>query len=139
MLRHHGSEEKYVHQLIGDNNRLDTIQAAILLHKLKHLNSWNQSRRRIADHYISLLKNLNIKLPSCHHLNNHVYHLFVIECQERDNLINYLKDHGIATGIHYPIPLHLQKACSKLGYKENDFPVTEKSCKKILSLPFTQN
>lgn len=135
MLRNHGSEEKYVHQLIGDNNRLDTIQAAILLHKLKHLNSWNQSRRRIADHYISLLKNLNIKLPSCHHLNNHVYHLFVIECEKRDNLIHYLKDHGIATGIHYPIPLHLQKACSKLGYKENDFPITEKSCKKILSLP----
>jgi dTDP-4-amino-4,6-dideoxygalactose transaminase len=135
MLRNHGSESKYKHVLVGDNSRLETLQAGVLVQKLKRLDDWNTFRRNIAQRYSSALQKSNIKLPYCEEHNVHVYHLFVIQCEDRDNLQQFLGEKEIATGLHYPIPLHLQKACSYLGYQEGDFPACEASCKKILSLP----
>ena len=135
MLRNHGSVKKYEHKLVGDNSRLETLQAGILKQKLIRLNDWNESRRRIASQYSSELEAINIQLPYVSEHNDHVFHLFVIQCQNRDGLQKSLNEQSIATGLHYPIPLHLQKACSFLGYKEGDFPVCEAYCKRILSLP----
>ncbi|NME71288.1 DegT/DnrJ/EryC1/StrS family aminotransferase [Flammeovirga aprica] len=133
-LRNYGSAKKYFSDVSGCNSRLDEIQAGILNIKLKFLKDWNNERRTIASHYHQLLDD-RIKKQSITDNSISVYHLFTIECQQRDQLQDFLSSKGIDTQIHYPIPPHLQKACTILGYKEGDFPVTEKLSKILLSLP----
>ena len=139
LLRNHGRiTKKYEHEIEGYSSRLDNLQAAILRVKLRHLNKWNESRRGNAKKYNELLSNVDgIITPYEADYVKHVYHLYVIrvEKERRDKLREELKYKGVATGIHYPIPLHLQPAYSYLGYKEGDFPVTEECSQKILSLP----
>jgi dTDP-4-amino-4,6-dideoxygalactose transaminase len=135
MLRDHGRREKYEHLLQGFNYRIDTLQAAILRAKLAHLEEWNEARRRGAATYRDLLGDLDLVLPYEPEHVRAVYHLFVVRLQERDALREHLKDRGISTGIHYPIPLHLQPAYRHLGYKEGDFPITEECARQVLSLP----
>lgn len=135
MLRDHGSEVRYHHDLIGLNARPDEIQAVVLRAKLPHLEEWNSKRRKHAALYTSLLTDTMVKTPTVDFSNEPVFHLYVIQTPKRDELQTYLKEHGIFTGIHYPIPIHLQKACATLGYKQGDFPVTEEVTPRILSLP----
>jgi dTDP-4-amino-4,6-dideoxygalactose transaminase len=135
MLRDHGSEVRYHHDLIGLNARPDEIQAVVLRAKLPHLEEWNSKRRQHAALYTGLLTDTMVKTPTVDFSNEPVFHLYVIQTPKRDELQTYLKEHGIFTGIHYPIPIHLQKACATLGYKQGDFPVTEEVTPRILSLP----
>ena len=138
LLRNHGRiTKKYEHEIEGHSSRLDNLQAAILRVKLKYLNNWNDSRRDNAKKYNELLNNTaGIITPYEADYAKHVYHLYVIRTEKgRDKLRKILKSKGIATGIHYPIPLHLQPAYSYLGYKKGDFPVTEEASQEILSLP----
>ena len=134
-LREYGQEKKYVHTERGTNSRLDGLQAAILRVKLRHLDGWNEKRRNVAACYYDNLKDLQIKLPVTMADRNHVYHLFVIETDNRDELLQYMSRKEVFCGIHYPIPLHLQGAYRELGYKAGDFPVSERSASRILSLP----
>ena len=137
LLRNHGRiTKKYEHEIEGYSSRLDNLQAAILQVKLRHLNKWNESRRKNAKKYNELLNNIGgIITPYEADYAKHVYHLYVIRAEGRDKLREDLKSKGIATGIHYPIPLHLQPAYSYLDYKKGDSPVTEKTSQEILSLP----
>jgi len=135
MMRNYGQSDKYHAESQGQNTRLDELQAAILRTKLRYLNGWNEKRRKYASLYSSLLKDTKIDTPIENKGKNHIYHLYVIRSKERDKLQEYLKSKGIGTAIHYPIPLHLQKAYKYLGYKEGDFPLSEKYQKEILSLP----
>ncbi len=135
MLRDHGRRDKYEHLLQGFNYRIDTLQAAILRAKLAHLEEWNEARRRHAATYRELLSGLDLVLPYEPEHVRAVYHLFVVRLQERDALREHLQARGISTGIHYPIPLHLQPAYRHLGYKEGDFPITEECARQVLSLP----
>jgi len=136
MLRDHGQIKKYEHLVEGYNSRLDEIQAAILRVKLKRLDEWNKLRRKNASIYNGLLENVDeVVTPLEAEYAKHVYHLYVIRTHERDELQEWLKSKGIFTGLHYPVPLHLQKAYEYLGYKEGDFPVAEECAKQILSLP----
>ena len=137
MLRDHGQAKKYYHDMEGYNGRLDAIQAAFLRIKLKHLPQWNEQRRQRAQVYGNLLAELgqNAMLPVPASWAKAIYHLYVIRVQDRDNLIAKLAADNISTGIHYPIPLHLQKAYCHLRYKEGDFPVSERLAKEIVSLP----
>jgi len=137
LLRNHGRiTKKYEHEIEGYSSRLDNLQAAILRVKLKYLNQWNGMRRKNARKYNELLNNIGgIITPYEADYAKHVYHLYVIRTEDRDKLREELKSNGIATGIHYPIPLHLQPAYKYLGYKRGDFPVAEKSSQEILSLP----
>jgi len=135
-LRNHGRTEKYRHQLVGYGERLDTLQAAVLSVKLKHLERWNRQRRTAAALYDRRLKDIpQVTMPETISGRRHVYHLYVIQVEQRDKLKNYLKEKGIGCGIHYPIPLHLQPAYKFLRYKRGDFPDTEKISGRILSLP----
>lgn len=137
MLRDHGQAQKYSHEIEGYNGRLDAIQAGILRAKLKHLAEWNQKRRACASRYGELFRSQvdKIILPHESSLNKAVYHLYVIRVKNRDQLQAHLAQANIATQIHYPTPLHLQRAYATMGYKEGDFPVTEKAATEILSLP----
>jgi dTDP-4-amino-4,6-dideoxygalactose transaminase len=137
MLRDHGQAQKYSHEIEGYNGRLDAIQAGILRAKLKHLAEWNQKRRRCARRYGELFRPQNDKiiLPHESPRNKAVYHLYVIRVKNRDQLQSHLAEANIATQIHYPTPLHLQRAYATMGYKVGDFPVTEKAATEILSLP----
>ena len=137
MLRDHGQEKKYYHDIEGYNGRLDSIQTGILSVKLKHLSGWNEKRRERAAEYKNLLGTSadGIQLPFEPSWSRAVYHLYVVRVADRDGLMAHLKDAGIGTGIHYPIPLHLQKAYESLGYKTGDFPVTERIAREIVSLP----
>lgn len=135
MLRDFGQREKYRHELKGYNRRLDTLQAAVLRIKLKYLDEWNQSRREIADWYGKLLGPAGIAVPDRAGYAEHVYHLYVIRVADRNGLAAYLKQNGIATGIHYPIPIHLQPAYRDLGHQKGDFPITEDFADQIISLP----
>jgi len=133
MLRNHGRIDKYEHLLEGYNYRLDNLQAGILNVKLKQLEKWNSMRKKIANFYNENLK--GVQIPVCKEYNNHVYYMYVIRTNKRDELMNFLKEKGINCGIHYPINLHLQKAYSHLNLKECSFPVSEKASKEILSIP----
>lgn len=135
MIRDHGSEQRYHHDMIGFNGRLDEIQALVCRVKLPHLTEWNDARRRHAELYRQVLSGTPVSVPVVAEGNKPVYHLYVIKAPRRDELQAYLKGLGIFTGIHYPIPNHLQKAVDFLGYKPGDFPVTEKVVGEILSLP----
>jgi dTDP-4-amino-4,6-dideoxygalactose transaminase len=134
-IRDHGSGIRYHHDLIGLNGRLDEIQAVVLRAKLPHLAEWNQKRCEHARLYGSLIKSNGVILPSEHAENNPVYHLYVIRTTKRDELQAFLKEKGVFTGIHYPIPVHLQESIKFLGYKPGDFPVTEQVVSQIISLP----
>ena len=135
MLRDHGSDKKYVHDLLGYNARMEGIQGAVLKVKLAHLDRWNAERNRVAKLYNQLLTNLPIKLPSFENDIDQVFHLYVIETEQRDRLQKYLGEHGVPSLIHYPIPIHLQKAFDHLDCRAGDFPITEKLADEILSLP----
>jgi dTDP-4-amino-4,6-dideoxygalactose transaminase len=137
MLRDHGQSRKYFHDVEGYNSRLDAIQAGILGIKLRHLTAWNEKRRECARRYHELLGSTHpvIKLPYEPSWAKAVYHLYVVRVENRDPLQKHLAEAGIGTGIHYPIPLHLQKAYADLGYRKGDFPVSEKAAVEVLSLP----
>lgn len=135
LLRNYGEKRKYHHLIKGKNSRLDELQAAILRIKLKYLDNWIEERRKIACLYKERLKDIDIVLPTEKEGVRHVYHLFVIRTKKRDQLQRFLRKKGISTLIHYPIPIHLQKAFKELGKKIGDFPATEKCSHEILSLP----
>jgi dTDP-4-amino-4,6-dideoxygalactose transaminase len=136
VLRNYGSEKKYQHDFIGYNQRMDEIQAAFLSIKLKYLNEWTNQRQSLAALYQERLKDIgDIILPHTDPQATHVYHLYVIRTKKRDELQKYLSDSGISTLIHYPVPVHLQKAYNHLGYKNGDFPLAEEFAKTCLSLP----
>lgn len=137
MIRDHGQAQKYYHDIEGYNGRLDAIQAGILEVKLARLAAWNESRRQRASFYDSLFAEeeseiIRVEQPTW---SSPVYHLYVIRTSDRDGLAKHLKDHGIATGIHYPLPLHFQKPYIALGYGRGSFPVSERLASEILSLP----
>lgn len=135
LLRNHGAKVKYEHTDIGYNSRLDELQAAVLRVKLKRLDQWNEKRRAHADFYQKTLKGLPITLPKEPNGRKHVYHLFSIQTDRREALFRHLESKGIATAVHYPKPLHLQDALKSLGYRQGDFPVSEKLAAQTLSLP----
>jgi dTDP-4-amino-4,6-dideoxygalactose transaminase len=136
MIRDHGQNKKYFHTMEGYNGRLDAIQAAVLRVKLKRLADWNRSRNDNASYYNELLADVpGIEFAKVADFAGSVYHLYVIMLDDRDALQQFLGDKGIATGLHYPLPLHMQKAYEHLGYKEGDFPITERVAKRLLSLP----
>jgi dTDP-4-amino-4,6-dideoxygalactose transaminase len=136
MLRDHGQVEKYYHDIEGYNGRLDAMQAAILRVKLRYLSDWNHKRRVVAEAYNAMLDSAEgVVLPFEPFWARPIYHLHVIRTRDRQQLREHLAAAGIGTGIHYPIPLHLQKAYAALGYREGNFPVTEKVAAQILSLP----
>jgi len=136
ILRDHGSGKKYFHDLIGYNYRMSEFQAAVLNVKMKHIQQWTERRRVNAQFYdLRLAATEGVMTPA--ELKNvlHVYHLYVIRAERRDELQDYLKGNGIGVGMHYPVPLHLTQAYAHLGYKRGDFPVAEKLADEILSLP----
>ena len=138
-LRDHGSSEKYIHQTpYGWNSRLDAIQAAVLSIKLQRLDEWNALRRQAAVHYRELLSDLPLALPVEPYYAEHVYHLYVVRAEERETLQRELGTRGIHTGLHYPIPLHLQAAYQHLGIPRGAFPNAEQSAATLLSLPMHQ-
>jgi len=135
MLRAHGSKVKYHNGLIGYKSRLDKKQAAVLRVKLRHLNEWDSRRREIALEYNKLLKDLPLQLPDPGDKGEHVFHLYTILTDNREELRAYLKSRGVETGVYYPTPLHLQPAYADLGYRRGDFPVSESAYERNLSLP----
>ncbi len=134
-LRHYGSRVKQHHDFIGFNNRLDNVQAAVLRVKLKHLEKWNEARRKNAKLYTELLQGSGVAVPEELPNRKHVYHLYVIRTQKRQELMDFLGKTDIASGIHYQVPIHLQKAYSEFGYSKGSFPISEKISGEILSLP----
>jgi len=136
MLRDHGSERKYYHEMYGHNYRMEAIQGAVLGVKLKYLDKWTNRRHAIAARYTSLLSGVgDIVAPKEMSYGKHVYHLYVIQTGSRDKLQKHLSEKGVSTGLHYPVPLHLQKCFAHLGYKKGDFPATEQLAERCLSLP----
>ena len=135
LLRNHGSNKKYYHNLIGFNMKMGGLESTVLNIKLKYLNSWNERRKTIAEKYIKGINNNKIKKQAHPHNTDSVHHLFVVATKERKKLIKYLNEKNINTGIHYPIPCHLQKAFDFLGYKRGDFPSSEHLADHCLSLP----
>ena len=140
MLANHGQKKKYQHQYIGVNSRLDTIQAAILIHQLKHLDDNIEKRIKLAQRYADGLNNLNIKLPVKTVADKHSFNQYCIQLQDqsqRDSLKAYLEDQDISTMVYYATPNHLQEASLFLKYKEGDSPIAEDICKKVLALPIS--
>ncbi len=135
MLRNHGRVAKYKHLIVGYGYRLDAMQAAVLGAKLPHLDAWNARRREIADYYTELFTNLDLVTPYCPPHITPIYHIYAVRGKQRDALQKHLQAHGIETGIHYPIPLHLQPVYKNLGHKRGDFPVAEQVADEELSLP----
>ncbi len=135
LLRQHGSKKKYHHELVGINSRLDEIQAAILLVKLKFLDRWNSRRIELARGYNKALKDLPLQLPVSPQGFKHIFHLYSLLTEKRNALASSLKKRGIETGVYYPSPLHLEPCFRGLGYRNGDFPVAEKISRQILSLP----
>ena len=126
---------KYYNYLIGFNSRLDAIQAAILRVKLPHLDKWNEGRRRVAAIYNKEFKNSNVVAPPVREENEMIYHQYVVQSDNRDEMLEKLKEKGIATGVYYPVPLHLQKVYKNLGYKEGDMPVAEYLSHRTFAIP----
>src|SRR4029077_1162949 len=136
MMRDHGQAKKYYHNVEGYNGRLDSLQAGILSVKLRHLATWNEKRKQAARRYDELLSEVEgVIAPLCPEGSRPVYHLYVIRVQDRQGLQKHLAEANIDTGIHYPIPLHMRRAYESFGYKEGDFPVTEKIALEIVPLP----
>jgi dTDP-4-amino-4,6-dideoxygalactose transaminase len=138
LLRNHGSSrDKYCHEILGFNHRLDTLQAAVLSIKLKYLDRWNESRREAAARYLEALAGLDLILPSERPGSKHVYHVFVIRTPRRDALRDFLKLKGIDAGLYYPVPLHLQPAYRHMGHRAGDFPIAEQAAREVISLPIS--
>ncbi len=136
LLRNYGSPKKYLHSCKGRNARLDTIQAAILLVKMKYLDDWNRKRKIVAQFYSENLNNVgDLILPSIKEGNNSSHHLYVVRSSQRDRLCSYLNSKGIEAIIHYPIPIHLQKAYNELRLNRGSYPISERLADQILSLP----
>jgi len=135
MLRNYGQREKYNHLVCGFNRRLDTLQAAVLRVKLGYLDEWNDARRRHAGRYKQLLASTPLALPPEADYAESVYHLYVVRTDNREVFMDYMQEQEISTGIHYPIPVHLQPAYQELGYGKGDFPVSERYAEQIVSLP----
>ncbi|MEJ2432515.1 MAG: DegT/DnrJ/EryC1/StrS family aminotransferase [Pseudolabrys sp.] len=132
----HGRKDKYLHDTQGSNSRLDTLQAAVLRAKLPHLSEWNEARRAAAARYDELLAGENrIQTPSVDPYAEHVFHLYVVQVDERDSVRQYLNKRGIGAGVHYPVPVHEQPAFLSLGYAAGDLPHTSRAAKRVLSLP----
>lgn len=126
---------KYYNYLIGFNTRLDAIQAAILSVKLKEIDSWNSKRREIVELYNEALQNSDLVTPVAKDYNDHVYHMYILQSENREEVLAKLKEAGIATGVYYPVPLHLQKVYKNLGYKEGDMPVSEYLSHRTFAIP----
>lgn len=135
VLRDWGQEQKYIHAMRGFNFRMDAIQGAILDIKLRHLDGWTAARRDVARRYDRALAELGVRVPQAGSDGEHVYHVYAIRVAERDRLREQLADAGVATGIHYPVPVHLQPAYADLGYGRGDFPASEAFAAETLSLP----
>lgn len=135
MLRNYGSRVRYYNEEVGMNSRLDELQAALLSVRLKHLPELTKERKMLAERYLKGICNEKLILPKCREGADHVYHQFVIRCRERQKLIDYLKELGIDTIIHYPVPPHLSQAYESLGYHKGDFPITEAYADEVLSIP----
>ena len=135
-LRVHGENPKYFHKWVGLNSRLDTLQAAVLLQKLPHLENWSEARRKNAEYYYEKMKNIPaIQLPVIHKKAKTIYNQFTLIVENRDGLLSYLKENEIGCAIYYPKPLHIQECFSYLNYKEGDLPVAERLAKKVISIP----
>ena len=150
-LRTHGSGEKvqtsegsndtiynplkYYNYLIGYNTRLDAIQAAILRVKIREIDKWNSRRREIVEQYNEAFKDWDLVIPVCDENNQHVYHMYILQSEDREGMLSKLKDKGVATGVYYPVPLHLQKVYKDLGYKEGDMPVSEYLSHRTFAIP----
>jgi dTDP-4-amino-4,6-dideoxygalactose transaminase len=135
MIVVHGSKVKYHHEILGVNSRLDTLQAAILSVKLRHLENWNAARGKFASRYDVLLAKTPVTAPYVSSVGTHIFHQYTIRAPKRDGLAAHLKEKGIPHAIYYPIPLHLQKAFMIAGNRKGDFPITERACDEVLSLP----
>jgi dTDP-4-amino-4,6-dideoxygalactose transaminase len=136
VLRDHGQPKKYHHDFIGWNGRMDSIQGAVLCVKLKYLEKWNEARRAHAKKYDRGLAGINnIRLPIEKDHARHIYHLYTIRGPHRDALMTYLGEEGVATGIHYPVPVHMTKAYQYLDLKKGSFPVAESAATELISLP----
>ncbi len=135
MMANHGRTDKYLHEFEGTSSRLDGLQAAVLRVKLPHLDTWNKGRRKVADRYTELLSDGSVTLSAVHPDAEPVWHLFVIRLADRDGLQQHLKEQGVSTGVHYPVPLHLQPAYAHLGISQGSLPITERVAREILSLP----
>ena len=140
ILRVHGSGPKYFHKFVGINSRLDTIQAAVLLAKFKHLEEWTAERQRKAEIYRKQFEDLcdsvpGFKTPTIRYENRHIFHQYVIRAPQRDRLRQYLMQEGVGTQIYYPLPLHLQECFSFLKYSRGDLPASEKAAEETLALP----
>lgn len=135
-LAAHGSAEKYVHDRIGVNARLDAVQATVLRAKLRRLDAWNEARRTAAARYGRLLADVDgVRLPVVRPGNDDVWHLYVVQVPERDRVLAHMTEAGVGVGLHYPTPIHLTAAYGELGYRRGQFPVTEAAADRILSLP----
>jgi len=134
-LREHGSTVRYHHDEVGYNYRLEGIQGAVLGVKLRHLAHWTRERQRVAARYGELLADTPLQLPAVTAGNESAWHLYTVRSPRRDELKKHLDANGIGNAVHYPMPLHLQKAYAHLGYSTGDFPVAEKACREVLSLP----
>ena len=135
VYRNYGSEKRYYNMVVGANSRLDELQAGLLRVKLSHLNELTEERGQLDETYLKNIKNEKIILPKVREKCSHVWHQFVIRCEKRDELIQYLEEKGIGTIIHYPIPPHLSEAYKYLGFQKGDYPKTEEYADTILSLP----
>ena len=140
MLRNHGSRQRYYHEEIGWNSRLDSVQAAVLNVKLPHLRGWNEARRERACYYHKLFREAGIAegavtLPAVRDEAFHIYHQFVVRAQKRDELRRHLTEQRIGSEVYYPVPLHMQECFAYLGYKEGDFPESERAAREVLALP----
>jgi dTDP-4-amino-4,6-dideoxygalactose transaminase len=138
LLRVHGMQPKYYHQIVGVNSRLDALQAAVLGVKLKYLDGWSDARSRNAEHYNRLFAEAGIEevsAPIVRPNRRHIFNQYTIRCSRRDDLMDFLKRRGVGSEIYYPVPLHLQECFAYLGYKLGDLPVTERAARECLSLP----
>jgi dTDP-4-amino-4,6-dideoxygalactose transaminase len=136
MLRTHGWKKKYFPEVLGYNSRLDELQAAILRVKLRHIDEWNERRREVAELYRRNLEGTAVSPPIEAHDARHVYHLFMIEVDERDRVQQDLKEQGIPTALYYPQPLHLAEPLKQLGHRRGDFPVSERAVERTMAIPF---
>ena len=135
LLRDWGQEAKYKHVVAGYNYRMDGIQGAVLNVKMNHIDSWTDARRSLAERYDRLLSDIQLAGPQPPRYSRHVYHVYAVRLSRRDDALRSLRDAGIDVGIHYPVPVHLQKAYAELGYQPGDLPVTEMLANEFLSLP----
>jgi dTDP-4-amino-4,6-dideoxygalactose transaminase len=135
MIMSHGSKVRYHHEILGVNSRLDTLQAVVLMVKLRYLEQWNSARQRFAARYDELLGGTPVTVPYVAPYGQHIFHQYTLRAPRRDALAAFLRERGIPHAIYYPIPLHLQKAFAVAGNTRGDFPVAERASDEVLSLP----